>query len=323
MNRLACAALSFFFFFCLAGAARAADFPDRPITLVVPVAAGGTMDIAGRVLGQHLKDVLGQTVVVENRPGGSGNIAYTQVARAEPDGYTLLFSYEGFHTGSPALSTNQGWDPVQSFTPIGEVFRGPHVILVPTNAPAQTLAQLIAQAKAQPGKLNYASSGVGSIQHLGAEQFKQLTDTDIMHVPYNGAAPAMKDLIAGRVQLFITTPPSAIGHLKAGTVRALAITSKKRHPMLPDVPTTAEAGLPQFTLEAWFSLFGPAAMPDGVRDQLSQALQTAVQSPAFAAQINELGAYASYRPPAELAQIVRDGLTHWASVVKAAGVAAN
>ncbi|WP_255592960.1 tripartite tricarboxylate transporter substrate binding protein [Bordetella sp. BOR01] len=321
MNRLACAALSLFF--CLGGAARAADFPDRPITLVVPVAAGGTMDIAGRVLGQHLKDVLGQTVVVENRPGGSGNIAYTQVARAEPDGYTLLFSYEGFHTGSPALSTNQGWDPVQSFTPIGEVFRGPHVILVPKNAPARTLRQLIAQAKAEPGKLNYASSGVGSIQHLGAEQFKQLTDTDIMHVPYNGAAPAMKDLIAGRVQLFITTPPSAIGHLKAGTIRALAITSKKRHPMLPDVPTTAEAGLPAFTLEAWFSLFGPAGMPDAVRDKLSQALQTVVQSPGFAAQINELGAYASYQPPAELARIVSDGLTHWASVVKAAGVAAN
>lgn len=321
MNRLARAALSLSF--CLGTAAHAAGFPDRPITLVVPVAAGGTMDIAGRVLGQHLKDVLGQTVVVENRPGGSGNIAYTQVARAEPDGYTVLFSYEGFHTGSPALSTNQGWDPVKSFTPIGEVFRGPHVILVPKNAPAQTLGELIAQAKAQPGKLNYASSGVGSIQHLGAEQFKQLTGTDIMHVPYNGAAPAMKDLIAGRVQLFITTPPSAIGHLKAGTIRALAITSKKRHPMLPDVPTTAEAGLPEFTLEAWFSLFGPAGMPDAVRDKLSQALQTVVQSPGFAAQINELGAYASYQPPAELARIVQDGLAHWSAVVKAAGVAAN
>jgi len=321
MNRLARAALSLSF--CLGAAAHAAGFPDRPITLVVPVAAGGTMDIAGRVLGQQLKDVLGQTVVVENRPGGSGNIAYTQVARAEPDGYTLLFSYEGFHTGSPALSTNQGWDPVKSFTPIGEVFRGPHVILVPKNAPAQTLGELIAQAKAQPGKLNYASSGVGSIQHLGAEQFKQLTDTDIVHVPYNGAAPAMKDLIAGRVQLFITTPPSAIGHLKAGTIRALAITSKKRHPMLPDVPTTAEAGLPEFTLEAWFSLFGPAGMPDAVRDKLSQALQKVVQSPGFAAQINELGAYASYQPPAELGRIVQDGLAHWSAVVKAAGVAAN
>jgi len=321
MKNLACAALSLCF--CLAGPVRAADFPDRPITLVVPVAAGGTMDLAGRVLGQSLKEVLGQTVVVENRPGGSGNIAYAQVARAEPDGYTLLFSYEGFHTGSPALGTQQGWDPVKSFTPIGEVFRGPHVILVPKDSPAPTLEALIDQAKARPGKLNYASSGVGSIQHLGAEQFKQLTGTDIVHVPYNGAAPAMKDLIAGRVQLFITTPPSAIGHLKAGTVRALAITSKQRHPMLPDVPTTAQAGLPAFTLEAWFSLFGPAGMPDATRDKPAQALQAAVQSPAFAEQINQLGAYASYRPPAELAAIVREGLAHWAGVVKAAGVAAN
>ncbi|MCD0505624.1 Bug family tripartite tricarboxylate transporter substrate binding protein [Bordetella petrii] len=321
MNRLACAALSSIL--SLGAAAHAADFPDRPITLVVPVAAGGTMDIAGRVLGQSLKDILGQTVVVENRPGGSGNIAYAQVARAQPDGYTLLFSYEGFHTGGPALSTNQGWDPVRSFTPIGDVFRGPHVILVPKGAPAQNLQQLIDQARAQPGKLNYASSGVGSIQHLGAEQFKQLTGTNIVHVPYNGAAPAMKDLIAGRVQLFITTPPSAIGHLKAGTIRALAITSKQRHPMLPDVPTTAEAGLPEFTLEAWFSLFGPAGMPDAVRDKLTQAVKTVVQSPEFAAKINELGAYAHYQSPAELAQTVQAGLAHWAGVVKAAGIAGN
>jgi len=305
------------------GGAGAADFPQRPITLVVPVAAGGTMDIAGRALAQGLKEVLGQTVVVENKAGGSGNIANTQVARATPDGYTLLFSYEGFHTGNPALSKSLNWDPVKSFTPIGEVIRGPHVILVPKDSPAKTLKDLIDMAKAQPGRLNYASSGTGSIQHLGAEQFKLLTGTDIMHVPYNGAAPAMQDLLAGRVQLFITTPPTAIGYIQSGALRALAITSKQRHSMLPDVPTTAEAGLPEFVLEAWFSLFGPAGMQPEVVEKLTGALKTVLESPTFIEQMNKLGTYASYQPPAELAAIVQRDLANWAQVVKSAGIEAN
>ena len=307
----------------LTASAAATDFPQRPITLIVPVAAGGTMDIAGRALARDLKEVLGQPVVVENKAGGSGNIANAYVARAKPDGYTILFSYEGFHTGNPALSKDLQWDPVKSFTPIGEVIRGPHVILVPKDSPARTLQELIEQAKEAPGRLNFASSGNGSIQHLGAEQFKLLTGTDIMHVPYNGAAPAMQDLVAGRVQLFITKPPSAIGHIQAGSVRALAITSKQRHPMLPDVPTTAEAGLPGFTLEAWFSLFGPANMPKDVVDKLSEAVSKVVQSPSFAEQMNQLGVQASYQPPGELATIVERDLARWAEVVSKAGITLN
>src|SRR5690606_18997332 len=165
----------------LTASAAATDFPQRPITLIVPVAAGGTMDIAGRAFARDLKEVLGQPVVVENKAGGSGNIANAYVARAKPDGYTILFSYEGFHTRNPALSKDLQWDPVKSFTPIGEVTRGPHVILVPKDSPARTLQELIEQAKKAPGRLNFASSGNGSIQHLGAEQFKLLTGTDIMH----------------------------------------------------------------------------------------------------------------------------------------------
>lgn len=307
-----------------ASPARAADtYPSRPVTLIIPVAPGGTTDIAGRALAQGLKDALGQTIVVENKAGGSGNIGLAYVARAKPDGYTLLLSYEGYHTGNPALFKDLAWDPVKDFTPIAEVIRGPHVILVPKDSPASDLKSFIALAKASPGKFNFASSGNGSIQHLGAEQFKLLTGTDLVHVPYNGAAPAMQDLLASRVQLFITTPPTAIGHLKAGTLRALAITSEKRHPMLPDVPTTAEAGLPEFQLEAWFSVFGPAGMPDDVVQKVTQAIKTVVTSPHFVEQMNAQGSNASYKSPTELAQIVKDDLAKWNKVVKAAGISVN
>jgi len=201
-------------------AAVAQDFPQKPITLVIPVAAGGTTDIAGRVLANQLKDVLGQMVIVENKPGASGGIGNSYVARANPDGYTLVLAYEGFNTGNPALTKNLPWDPVKSFTPIAEVIRGPHLVLVPKDSPIKDLKGLVEYARANPGKLNYASSGVGSIQHLGAELLQLKTNTKMVHVPYGGAAPAMKDLLAGRIDLFITTPPTAMGHLKAGTLRA-------------------------------------------------------------------------------------------------------
>ncbi len=301
----------------------ATDFPQRPITLVIPVAAGGTTDIAGRALAHQLKDVLGQTVIVENRPGASGSIANSYVARSKPDGYTLVLSYEGFHTGNPAIFKDLNWDPVKSFTPIAEVIRGPHLILVPKDSPAKTLNEFIAFAKKHPGELNFASSGVGSIQHLGAELFQLKTKTKMTHVPYSGAAPAMQDLLTGRIDVFITTPPTAIGHLEAGNLRALAITSNQRHPMLPDIPTTAEAGLPEFQLEAWFSVFGPAGIPDDVVQKLTGAMKTVITSPAFIKQMNTQGSNASYQPPGEVAKIVENDLVKWADVVKTAGITAN
>lgn len=299
------------------------SYPDRPITLIIPVAAGGTTDIAGRALAKQLNVELGQTVVVENRPGASGSIANAYVSRAKPDGYTLVLSYEGFHTGNPVLMKDMSWDPVKDFTPIAEVIRGPHLMLVPADAPAQTLQEFIELAKEKPGSMNFASSGVGSIQHLGGELFQLQTDTDMVHVPYAGAAPAMQDLLAGRIELFITTPPTAMGHLEAGTLRALAITSSQRHPQLPDIPTTAEAGLPDFQLEAWFSVFGPADMPDEIVAKLAQAMEKVITSEEFKAQMNEQGSNASYRSPAELGQIVKDDLAKWTQVVESAGISAN
>lgn len=299
------------------------DFPNRPITLIIPVAAGGTTDIAGRALAKQLKDELGQTVIVENRAGASGSIANAYIARAKPDGYTLVLSYEGYHTGNPVLTKDLGWDPIKDFTPIAEVIRGPHLILVPANSPAKTLQDLIDLAKEKPGTINFASSGVGSIQHLGGELFKIQTGVDIVHVPYSGAAPAMQDLLAGRINMFITTPPTAISHLEAGTLRALAITSSQRHPKLPNIPTTAEAGLPEFQLEAWFSVFGPANMPDDVVKKLASAMERVITSDEFKAQMNAQGSNASYRSPDELAQIVKDDLAKWTKVVETAGITAN
>ncbi len=303
--------------------AAGGNFPDRPITLIIPVAAGGTTDIAGRALAKQLKDELGQTVVVENRPGASGSIANAYVARAKPDGYTLVLSYEGFHTGNPVLMKELTWDPIKDFTPIAEVIRGPHLILVPADSPARTLQEFINNAKQSPGSMNFASSGVGSIQHLGGELFQLQTGVDMVHVPYGGAAPAMQDLLAGRINMFITTPPTAISHVEAGKLRALAITSSQRHPKLPDIPTTAEAGLPEFQLEAWFSVFGPPGMPDDVVKKLAAAMEQVITSDEFREQMNAQGSNASYRSPDELAQIVKDDLAKWTKVVETAGITAN
>lgn len=303
-----------------AAASAATDYPSSPITLIIPVAAGGTTDIAGRALAEGLKPVLGETVIVENRPGASGSIANSFVSRSKPDGYTLLLSYEGYHTGNPALFKNMDWDPIKSFTPIAEVIRGPHLILVPEKSPAKTLQDLIALAKESPGKLNYASAGIGSIQHLGAEQLQILTDTQMTHVPYTGAAPAMQDLIAGRIDFFITTPPTAISHLQANRVRALAITSAKRHPMLPDIPSITEAGLPEFELEAGFSVFGPADMPQDVVQKLSTAMEKVITSDKFSEQMGKMGSNASYKSPEQVSKIVKDDLKKWATVVDTAGI---
>lgn len=304
----------------LAGSAFADAYPSRPVTIVIPVAAGGTTDIAGRALAKQLKDELGQPVVIDNKPGASGGIANSAVARANPDGYSLVLSYEGFHAGNPVMQKNLSWNPVTDFTPIAEVIRGPHLMLVPANSPAKTLREFIELAKQKPGKLNYGSSGNGSIQHLGAELLQLKTGTKMVHVPYGGAAPAMQDLLAGRIDLFITTPPTAMGHLEAGKLRALAITSEQRHPSLPNIPTTAEAGLPDFKLDAWFSLFGPANMPQPVVDKLAAAVKKVVTSAEFGKAMSAQGSTASYRSPAELRQILKDDLAKWGDVVKAANI---
>jgi len=302
------------------GANAATDYPSAPITLVISVAAGGTTDIAGRALAEGLSTVLDETVIVENRPGASGGIANSYISRSKPDGYTIVLSYEGFNTGNPALFKEMDWDPIKSFTPIAEVIRAPHLILVPEDSPIETLQDLIDLAKESPGELNYASSGVGSIQHLGAEQFQILTDTQMTHVPYTGAAPGMQDLITGQIDFFITTPPTAISHLQSGSVRALAITSAQRHPAFPDILSIVEAGLPNFVIEAWFSIFGPAEMPADIVEKLTEAMEEVITSEEFTEKMAQLGANASYKSPAEVAKIVEEDLEKWETVVNTAGI---
>ena len=308
---------------CVAGlpiAAQAQNYPTRPITLVVPAAPGGTADFTARLLSEGLTKALGVQVLVENKSGASGNLGNTAVARATPDGYTLLIAYSGFQVTTPALYQNLAWDPLKSYAPVALAIVAPHVVLTRKNLPVRTLAEFVAYAKRAPGKINYASSGLGSIQNIGAEQLSLLSDIKMVHVPYRGAGPAMNDLIAGTVDLFITTPPSAVGHIQAGTVNALAMASKTRHPMLPQVPTTAEAGLSGFELDAWFAVYAPAGTPAPIVARLTGAIEKLVKSENFRERAEGAGAYARYMTPAELGKFTETELEYWTAVIRKAGI---
>ena len=212
--------------------AMAQDFPARPISIIVPVPPGGIVDMAARLAGDPLTRALGQSVVVENRAGASGNIAYGLVAAAKPDGYTLLASYSMYHVGNPSMFSGLRWN-AESFKPVGMVAVAPNVVVVHPSLPVTSLKELVEYARKNPGKLNYASQGSGSIPHVGTELFKQMNDVDMVHVPYKGSGPAIQDVLSGQVQLFITTPPSVLGHIQQGKLRAIAVASDTRHPLLP------------------------------------------------------------------------------------------
>ena len=303
--------------------AQAQTYPTRPITIVVPAAPGGGGDFTARLLGESLSKSLGEQIVVENKPGASGNLAAQTVARAEPDGYTLLLAYSGSHVANPALFPNLPWDPVRSFSPVALAVTAPHVIVVKKDLPAQTLSELLAYAKQKPGGINYATSGRGSIQHIGTEQLAQLAGTKMVHVPYRGAGPAMTDLLQGIIDLIVTTPPAVVGHVQSKSVKALAIASKQRHPMLPDVPTTGEAGLPNFELDAWFAIYAPAGTPPPVVDRLASEIEKVVDSSEFKRRAEESGTYASFKGPAELAAFTHTELAYWSNVIKTLGITAE
>ena len=239
-------------------------FPERPITIVVPSAPGGSTDFTARLIAEPLSRALGQPVVVDNKAGASGNIGNQIVAKAKPDGYTLLLAYSGFQVGNPHLFKKTGWDPIKDFAPVSMLTRAPQVLATRANLPVNNVRELIAFAKANPDKLNYASSGNGSIQHIAAELLKQMTGTSITHVPYKGAGPAVQDLLGGQVDIFITTPASVVQHIKADKLKGLAVTSNARLTSLPQVPTTREVDLKDFTLDSWFALYAPAGTPNEV-----------------------------------------------------------
>ena len=302
--------------------APAQDFPSRPITIVVPVPPGGIVDLAARLAGEPLTRALGQPVVVENRAGASGNIAYGHVAGAKPDGYTLLASYSMYHVGNPSMFSGLRWN-ADSFKPVGMVAVAPNVVVVHPSLPVHDLKELVDYAKKNPGKLNYASQGSGSIPHVGTELFKQMNGVDMVHVPYKGSGPAIQDVLSGQVQLFVTTPPSVLGHVQQGKLRAIAIASDARHPQLPDVPTSVEQGMPDFKLDAWVALFAPAGTPEDVLAKLSDALASSLDTPEVRSRAAQAGVSARPMPAAELGRTVAADTEYWSKVIKAANIRAD
>ncbi len=297
----------------------AQTFPQKPITLVVPAPPGGVVDATGRLLGEAMSRQLGQPVVIDNRGGASGNIGYSHAARATGDGYTLLTSYSAFHLGNPSLFPKPGWAQ-SDFVPIAMAAVATNVIAVHPSIPANTLGELIAYLKANPDKVSYASQGSGSLAHVGTEIFKAQTATSIVHVPYRGSGPAIQDMLSGQVQLFITTPPSVMQHIQAGKLKGIAVTGKSRHPGLPQVPTTAEAGLPGFELEGWVAIFAPAATPVDVVNRLAAAVKASVETPDVISKAKAAGLEIRFLPPAALQDLVRAETAGWANTIKSANI---
>jgi len=304
----------------LASLAIAQSFPDHAITLIVPNPPGGLVDTSARLLSEPLGRVLNETVIVENKPGASGNTAYQFVAKAKPDGYTLLISYSGYHVGNPALMDKLPWDPIKDFAPIALLTVSTNVIAVHPSIPVNNLKELIAYAKANPGKLNYASQGNGSVSHIGTEIFKQTTGIEMVHVPYKGSGPAIQDVLAGQVQVFITTPPSVMQHVQSGKLKGLAVTGKTRHPSMPNVPTTAEAGLPSFQLESWVALYAPANTPAPVIAKLSEAVKKGLEQAEVKQRADTAGVEVRYLNPQQMDVLLKKELPYWNKVIKAANI---
>ncbi len=304
------------------GSAAAQGFPTKAVTLVVPNPPGGVVDTSARLLSEPLAKLLGQPVVIENKGGASGNIAYQQVALAPKDGHTLLISYSAYHVGNPAMFSKLPWAQ-KDFVPVALLTAATNVIAVHPSVPAGTLKEFIAYAKANPGKLNFASQGNGSLSHVGTALLEQTTGIDMTHVPYKGSGPAIQDVLAGQVQVFMTTPPSVMQHVQAGKLKAFAVTGKTRHPGLPTVPTTAEAGLAGFELEAWVGLFAPAGTPAGVVQQLTDKVKAALATPEARAVADRTGIEIRYLGPDALAALVQRETDYWGQVIKARNIKAD
>ena len=312
--------LATFAFTAVAQLASAQAFPDRTITLVVPNPPGGLVDTSARLLSEPLTRVIGQSVIVDNKPGASGNTAYQYVAKAKPDGYTLLISYSGYHVANSALFDKLPWDPVKDFSPIALLTISTNVIAVHPSIPVNNLKEFIAYAKANPGKLNYASQGNGSVAHIGTEIFKQTTGIDMVHVPYKGSGPAIQDVLAGQVQVFISTPPSLMQHVQSGKLKGLAVTGKNRHPGMPNVPTTAEAGLPSFQLESWVALYAPAGTPAPVIAKLTDSVKQSLALPEVKERADTAGVEVRYLNPVQMDALLKKEIPYWSKAIKAANI---
>jgi tripartite-type tricarboxylate transporter receptor subunit TctC len=304
------------------GAALAQSYPTKPVTVIVPYAVGGTTDIVARLVTTQIGNGLGQPMVVDNRAGGGGNIGWGAVARSAPDGHTLLTTETSF-TIAPALGTKQPFDPKKDFAHIITAAAAPHVLVVNPSVPAKTVQEFIAAAKSQPGKLNYGSGGNGTNTHLGGELFKREAAIDLTHVPYKGAGQVLQDLMGGQVQALVTSLPTALPHIKSGKLRALMVTSAKRSPLLPDVPSAKEAGLPRVAMDFWVGFSAPAGTSQPVIDKLNKAITDALNSADGRKRLAEQGLEPVPNSPTQASQLVAAEMQRWGAVVKAAGIKAD
>ena len=298
-------------------------FPAKAITIIVPFSAGGATDILARVIGQSMSRDLGQPVIIDNRAGAGGNIGTQLVARAPADGYTLLMGTVGTHAINQSLYRKLAFDPIKDFAPITRVALVPNLLVAHPAQPFKNVQELIAYAKANPGKVTFGSSGNGSSIHLSGEQFKHMAGINIQHVAYKGSAPAVNDLLGGHIAIMFDNMPSAIGHVKAGKLRPLAVTTPKRSPALPDVPTIAEAGLPGYEATSWFGMLAPARTPAPVMAKLNASILKALADPEVKQKMAEQGAEAYGETPQQFAAFIASETVKWGKIVKQSGATAK
>jgi tripartite-type tricarboxylate transporter receptor subunit TctC len=298
---------------------QAQPYPNRLIKIIVPYAAGGAVDIVARTIGQPLAEALAQPVVVDNRPGASANIGMAMAANANPDGYVLLMASNGIATNM-SLFPNLAFDGRRDFAPVARIGYAPLVIVVPVSSPAKSLKDLIAMAKAEPGKLTYASAGNGSSGHLAGELLKASAKIDVLHVPYKGGAPAITDLLGERITFMPINPVEVIAHIRSGRLRALAVASDKRFPLLPDVPTAAEAGLAGYEASVWWGLVAPAKTPPAVVRALNVETNKVLANPAIANKLGELGVIITPGTPDQFVAFIKAQTELWSGVVKSAAI---
>jgi tripartite-type tricarboxylate transporter receptor subunit TctC len=302
--------------------ASAQSYPTQPIRMIAPFPPGGSVDIMARLIGDPLGNQLGQRIVVDNRAGASGNIGMEQAARAAPDGYTIVLNTIPLVTNQ-SLFKNLTWDPIKDFVHIGMVATAPHVLVVPRKIAANTVAELLGQARANPGRMNYASAGIGTTFHFCAEMFKDETGTNIIHVPYKGGGPALLDTLSGQVDMSFPTLSAALPHVKAGTLKALAVTSATRAKLLPDVPTMQEAGVTGFEFTQWLALLAPAGTPQPIVMRLSSALNAALGSKDVADKFAQQGFEPFTTSPEQTRKFLANEVQRYARLIKARGITAE
>ena len=302
------------------GEAVAQAWPSKSIRLMVPFPPGGSTDIVARIVAQKLSARLGQPIVIENRGGAGGTLGTAVVAKAAPDGYMLTVGTTSTHAVAPSVYAKIDYDPVKDFAPVSLIADTPYLLVVNPSLPAKSLKELVDLARAQPGKLNYASAGVGSTTHLAMEMLKSASKTFILHVPYNGNGPAGTATIGGQVEILFGSMPAVLPHAKSGRLRALAVGSPKRSPSMPEVPTVAESGYPGFDASLWLAILGPAGMPAPIVERLHKEIGAVLAAADTRDLLDKAGAGAITSTPAELAALIRDGVDKYAKIVKIAGV---